>query len=690
MTAPDFYKSTQKLVETYAAFNPHATFVLQCPDRTTTYAGTSPGWRKWLPSDPTSPHWYAAEDWANLLAAMLNRERLGGREHTIREVAAEFHGLSACAKQKAVLDEVGLSREYLKALVDGDELVREKIASLLGAMQRHARPVNPKSLGVLGKAHLTAVIEGHGASLLDYRLKADVDEGLPYVCEVTVGVYDNHAYHERRVMTGVNWAGAFANPFPALEVWLNQAMVQRTDAVLILVHVAIPRPTFADRSKQTLALPEVIEWTLQSLVTQATKRWTQAKRAAIRADRAEERAEERLRNQQRQQYPSIKDAAAQVMAQAYLKASGSGQYAANARQVYYAAREPILKMIHPSRAQKGLNSQYFIQTVLVEYLREHPDETATWDIVFDDRGHFLEPHRQAGQERRIGLGTLAVRNYIQAWRQVIASNPQIGGVRFDLRTIGPANRFRYALFIEKEGFDPLLEQARIAERYDLATMSTKGMSVTACRQLVDALSQHGVTILVLHDFDKSGFTIMDTLRSDTRRYQYRSVPNVMDLGLSLTDAEAMQLLSEPVTYKQSVDPKDDLRRHGATEDECAFLVRGERHRRYDTDGYYWTGERIELNAMTSDQFLTYLEGKLDALGVTKVIPEGDALAAAYRNAWITARTNRQIARLQADLPKEIPIPEGLPGRLTMMLTDHPEWSWDHALYCLVEDAGDEV
>jgi Protein of unknown function C-terminus (DUF2399) len=582
-----------------------------------------------------------------------------------------------------VLDEVGLSREYLKALVDGDDLARETVARLLAAMQRHARPVNPKSLGVLGKAHLTAVIEAHEATLLDYRVGADVDEGLPYVCEVAVAVYNDLASHERRVMTGVNWAGAFANPFPALEVWLNQAMVQRDDAVLVLVHVAIPRPTFADRSKQTLALPEAIGWVLESLVTQATKRWTQAKRAAIKADRADERAEERLRQQQRQHYPSIKDAAARVLPDAYQKASGQGVYPANARQVFYAAREPILKMIHPEKARKGLSSQYFIQTVLVDYMREHVEQTASWDVVFDDRGHFLEPHRQAGREHRIGLGTLAVRNYIKSWRHSIPADPNIGGVHFDLGTSGPTNRFRFALFIEKEGFDPLLDQARIAERYDLAPMSTKGMSVTASRQLLEALTQQGVTILVLHDFDKSGFTIMDTLRSDTRRYQYSQTPNVVDLGLSLADAQAMQLLSEPVTYKQSVDPKDDLRRHGATEEECAFLV-GERRRRYDTDGYYWTGERIELNAMTSAQFLAYLEEKLDAHGVTKLLPADEALAAAYRNAWLTATTNRKIAQIRADLPSEIVVPDDLRERLSAVLAEHPAWSWDQALYGLVD------
>ena len=42
------------------------------------------------------------------------------------------------------------------------------------------------------------------------------------------------------------------------------------------------------------------------------------------------------------------------------------------------------------------------------------------------------------------------------------------------------------LFIEKEGFDPILESAGIAKKFDIAIMSTKGMSVTAARLLLAA------------------------------------------------------------------------------------------------------------------------------------------------------------------------------------------------------------
>jgi hypothetical protein len=52
---------------------------------------------------------------------------------------------------------------------------------------------------------------------------------------------------------------------------------------------------------------------------------------------------------------------------------------------------------------------------------------------------------------------------------------------------------------------PLFQQVELAERYDLAIMSTKGMSVTAARELLDRICRrHSVPLLVLHDFDKAG------------------------------------------------------------------------------------------------------------------------------------------------------------------------------------------
>ena len=203
----------------------------------------------------------------------------------------------------------------------------------------------------------------------------------------------------------------------------------------------------------------------------------------------------------------------------------------------YAARPEIIRLTGKDTPWK--DSKYFTQTLLPNYMQAHPDQTADWDVVFDARGHFREPH--TGVE--FGLGTLEVRRYLSMW----ASRLALGQPSFTV----PQNRhdgtdlcYRYALFVEKEGFDPLLERAQIAARYDVVLMSTKGMTVTAARQLIEALSRAGVTILVVHDFDKPGFEILDKFTSSTRRYKYTDTPTVIDLGLRLADGLALGLASE--------------------------------------------------------------------------------------------------------------------------------------------------
>jgi hypothetical protein len=147
----------------------------------------------------------------------------------------------------------------------------------------------------------------------------------------------------------------------------------------------------------------------------------------------------------------------------------------------------------------------------------------------------------------------------------------------------------------------LLASARLAERFDIAVTSTKGMTVTAFRMLIDRLAQRGVeNIFVMHDFDISGFSSAGTLGTDSRRYRFSNPVRIIDLGLRLADVEEMDLESEPVAAKAAEwrSRRETLRRHGASKDEIAFLA----------------DRRVELNAMTSPQFLAFIENKLTEHG----------------------------------------------------------------------------
>ena len=403
---------------------------------------------------------------------------------------------------------------------------------------------------------------------------------------------------------------------------------------------------------------------LTSGLKSITKSWKQAKRQADREDRVSQHDLERLRRRA-PLYLNIKEAAHEVMEQAYMKASAGGTLPANARQIMYAAR-PLIMELTGNRCWK--NSSYFTQHLLPDFMNDNLTLTADWDVVFDDRGHFVEPHTR----NKIGLGTLAVRDYRAGWDGSFEST-QSFRLPIEIETKGPENRFRFVVFIEKEGFNPLLQRAQIAERYDLAIMSTKGMSVTAARQLVDWLSAKDVTIFVVRDFDKAGFSIVSTLCEDTRRYSHSGLPNVVDLGLRLDDVKEVGLPGEPVTYGR-LDPTYNLEENGATQEECEFLV-------HDRSYCYgpWSGERVELNAMNSKQFIDWLEKKLQAAGVEKVIPNTDALTRAYRRAVRITNIQRAIDELGDIEDEDIPIPVDLDARVRRALEETPTISWDLAV-----------
>jgi hypothetical protein len=242
-------------------------------------------------------------------------------------------------------------------------------------------------------------------------------------------------------------------------------------------------------------------------------------------------------------------------------------------------------------------------------------------------------------------------------------------------TIGPKNRYSGLLFLEKEGFDPLLKEVQLAERYDLAIMSTKGMSVTASRELVEELcATHDIPLLVLHDFDISGFTIFGTLRASTRRYTYGRRFQVIDLGLRLADIEDLE--REDVYVSSPEKTAATLRRHGATEEEIEILVN--------------EGERVELNALASDELVALIERKLDENGIAKVVPDDETLAEAYRRMHRQAVVQAKIDELVEELDEdEVEIPADLHDRVAAHLRDHAETSWDDAVAEIADEAIEE-
>ena len=281
-----------------------------------------------------------------------------------------------------------------------------------------------------------------------------------------------------------------------------------------------------------------------------------------------------------------------------MAASGNGTLPAMARQIYYQARPKIMAMTEDKELAYG----YFSQTLLPDYIEEHGVD---WNVVYDARGHFEEPHTN----RRIGCGTIEVGNYLHAMKEPDIVPAEFADANIDI--IGPSGNLAAVLFCEKEGFNPLFKAVNLANRYDLMIISTKGVSVTAARQLIDNIcGDHDLPLFVLHDFDVAGFLILGTLQRDTRRYQFSS------------DHRGDRSRAAACRHR---GPRARAGRGEQGQCRASCAVSSPRMARPTRRSPSCCSERVELNAMTSDALIAMIERKLQAYGLEKVVPDDDLL-----------------------------------------------------------------
>jgi hypothetical protein len=140
--------------------------------------GSGITWEKWLPADPTSPHWYDEARLGRLIAAHIaHAEDQGLRCPTVREFTCEFRGLSATGKASGICAKVGGGRTSLAEFYDDGANAR--IGELLSLMKEGSQAIKPRDLGVIGKDHLAANFASVGAApeSFDYRCAAFEHEG---------------------------------------------------------------------------------------------------------------------------------------------------------------------------------------------------------------------------------------------------------------------------------------------------------------------------------------------------------------------------------------------------------------------------------------------------------------------------------------------------------------------------------
>jgi hypothetical protein len=235
----------------------------------------------------------------------------------------------------------------------------------------------------------------------------------------------------------------------------------------------------------------------------------------------------------------------------------------------------------------------------------------------------------------------------------------------------PEWTFNKILFIEKEGFFEALKEAAWPERHDCALLTSKGQPTRAARDLLDLLGETGEEILffAVHDADAAGTLIYQSLQEATRARPGRKV-RVINLGLEPEEALAMDLEVEdvdagerrkPIAAYVPADCRDWLRYH-----------------------------RVELNAMTTPQFIAWLDDKMAAFGNGKLVPPARVLTNDLSET-LEERLHHQIteeilreARIEEKVAAALrqialPVPEELREAIGSALLDEPAASWRAAI-----------
>jgi hypothetical protein len=601
------------------------------------------GWRKFMPRDNPSAHWFNAGEFDALIHAYSSKNK----DYTLRQFVQQFKGLTGSSKAKQVCDEL----PTVSRLMDLQQQ-RRLIPPLLHLMQEAASAPKPEVLGLIGEEHFEKRLDewyGILPGRFWYKPVKGVADGLPFMFEVAVA--ETHR-QGRDVQHALNFSPTFSDPFKDREFTSGKVSGKGIVGYLINAHVlsysfnsvaafhlTMPGLQFLDKGKTNIQvsdeLANQIEPALWFVSKHLHKEYEALKRDAASAERR--RAQEARLNDESLK---LNEAVFKVMYDAYMYASSDEQYPVSQRNLYY----PVRRMIQEYTTAE-LKQNYFYRLLTRYQLKRGPLK----NLYYDPRGFLYEPHTG----RPIPLGTREVEAYTF-----------------------PSWLYNKILYIEKKGIYPGLEALQLAERYDMAIMAAEGYASEAARVLLDkADKSQNYQLFVLHDADPAGYEIARTLRQETQRMPGYSV-EVIDLGLHIEDALARGLQDEEFTrdskLPKTLELTDEARRR--------FTGRKVVTKEGEKSKESWIAQRVELNALPPVELAAYIEEKLAEHGaVGKVIPPSTVLTRE-----VERRTAETInATLKAKIFELLDIPSVTDALTRQLLPTTPDQEYMED--CLDED-----
>jgi len=343
---------------------------------------------------------------------------------------------------------------------------------------------------------------------------------------------------------------------------------------------------------------------------------------------------------------SQKEIVIEMIPQAAKKMGGGHRF--SLRQLYYAIRPSVKTELNEELAYGNFGK------IITEYEGERGEDLP--GMYRDDRGTVYHPH--LGEQ--IALGTRMVETY----------KP-------------PKWTFNKVLYIEKEGFFQGLQDVKWPERHDCALITAKGYSSRAARDLLDLLGDCGEELIFfcVHDADASGTMIYQTLQEETKARPGRKF-EIINLGLESWEGVAMGMEPENLEYSK---------KHKAVGDYV--LAHDPKYEKWLQD------KRIELNEMSTPQFLQWLDDKMEQYSQGKLIAPNDIMTQELHNQAyeILKQTlideilqeNDLEGRLNCEYEKLIPIlnekAKELTTNVTVALQKEPAQSWRNPVLRVAED-----
>jgi hypothetical protein len=624
------------LVNRYHDLNPHLTLYATWVDeeRRTYWFGEAiaPGWAKWTPSSPTSPHSYRPADLERLAGAFLSHDREHKAVRVLRDFIAQFDGLSGTTKRKAVLNAVGLQRAPLERLLNGgDDFDHALVERLLNAMKGEARPIRPKALGPLGRDAIADNFDCWGADLDTYRYKRieGVDDGVPWIVEAAFAYAPDQA--GRTLLFGVNWSPAIGTSDPFnIYYKLGAHYCGPTEPIVLLVHLICPRPEFLDRGKSRVASFSPGCDAIQDAVDHVIADWAKQRRSEIRNKSLEAKRLEKMRVENKTPELSLRELVLKYLPSAIRNVSNSGTISFTQRDLFYVIR-PI---VQSESDNKTFKYNYF-KALLTDIENEQGEIKG---LQREPRGSIYHPHTA----ETIPLSTESVASYQR-----------------------PFWTFNKIIYIEKAGTQKNLIETGWPEEFDCAIATSGGFTTRAVKDLFDLLatSTEPVTVFCVHDADAAGTMIFHTLVNETKARGARKI-EVVNLGLEPWQGINLGLEVEKV--EGGTDRRRAVAPYVVEHDEKwrAWL-----NRRGVSSWDAWLQKhRIELNAMPPADRIAWLTRKIEQYPPRKVVPpaillHAERVSAARaeirdeieRRARIDERTDEALATVKwsakAKLPK---------------------------------------